>query len=324
LQSKFAKNGESKYLVKWESYGDEFNSWETASVLSRISPGKVRDYISTTKTAPTSISDLLSQRKSKLEASHRESMIKMRFTRNLGLTVFTRIVKGNEIRNRLDENKEQRFKSISWELKEGESLFEYSLRIRKYVDEISFWENVKINIEKIDLIGQDTYDETFILDSINKIGIQKCFGVALQLGIVGFGKKNYGKVKINELEIDIKTFFQENKISFNSRLNDVLEPGQLTPRRLIRFFRFGIKRYIEKQNVPSYLFKKYCPQKDHKFQNLIFPGVEHYLDPRVHDVEIARLLITTYKNLDKQNESTISDRIFRALLARGFQNHDLE
>jgi len=140
LQSKFAKNGESKYLVKWESYGDEFNSWETASVLSRISPGKVRDYISTTKTAPTSISDLLSQRKSKLEASHRESMIKMRFTRNLGLTVFTRIVKGNEIRNRLDENKEQRFKSISWELKEGESLFEYSLRIRKYVDEISFWE----------------------------------------------------------------------------------------------------------------------------------------------------------------------------------------
>uniref|UniRef100_A0A7S2EZ75 Uncharacterized protein n=1 Tax=Stereomyxa ramosa TaxID=1078864 RepID=A0A7S2EZ75_9EUKA len=173
-----------------------------------------------------------------------------------------------------------------------------------------------MDFELVQLDVTDTYNEYEVSKTIDKIGKEICFAVAAQLSIVGFGNKKYGTVTFEDKKIEIKDFFDKNGIFYMSKMNDTLEPGDLTPRRLIRFYRFAIKKYIEVTNVYPYLFKKYCPNRDISLKNRIFNGYEHMIEP--DEEEVAIVLIRTYENLDKRLNTNIRSRIERVLIARGF------
>jgi len=63
------------------------------------------------------------------------------------------------------------------------------------------------------LITQDTYDESKLVQTIREAGIHVCYAVAVQLAIIGFGNKTYGKVRVEDEEIDILEFFKKKKNS---------------------------------------------------------------------------------------------------------------
>jgi len=176
-----------------------------------------------------------------------------------------------------------------------------------------------IDVKLVKLSSTDTYDESAVSKTIEQIGIGICSAIALQLGIVGLGKKTYGKCFYQDKEVDIKQFFDTKNVKYTSTLGTNLAPGDLTPRRLIRFFRFFIQDYIQNTGRFSYLFKKYCPNKELANASFIFPGFEHIAEPEKHKNEVI-LLIKTYKILDERQvqKINITERIIRVLLAKGF------
>jgi len=156
-----------------------------------------------------------------------------------------------------------------------------------------------------------------IANKIKQIGYEKCCAVAIQLSIIGFGNKIYGQVTYNNELIDIKDFFDQNKILYKSIFGDKLEEDTLTPRRIIRFFRFNIQKYILKKDIQSYLYKKYCPIKDDKISKRIFPGIEHLINNDDKNRElIVKALILSYENIDQKMNTNITTRIKRVLFAR--------
>ena len=178
----------------------------------------------------------------------------------------------------------------------------------------------EINVEDILLITSDSYDEEKISKKIRDININICFAISLQLSIIGYGNKTFGYVTYKNEKIDIIKFFDENKILYKSKFNDKLNPDDLTPRRLIRFFRYKINNYIKNKNVTSYLYKKYCYEKNDVLKLHIHPGVEHLLLPTDDNSDyIIKNLIKTYKNLDESNKTNVCDRLIRVLISRGFK-----
>jgi hypothetical protein len=177
--------------------------------------------------------------------------------------------------------------------------------------------------ETVELVVTDSYNEDMMKNSIESIGIKECLCIALQLSLVGYGNKTYGKVLLNGEEIDILDFFKKRGIKYNQKIGDKLGEKDITPGRLIRFFRFYIQRYLVVKNKSSYLYKKYCPNKNEKNQKNIFRGCEYLLEPG-SDNEIAKELVLTYKNLDKIIDKNITEKIKRVLLAKGFTSSFLE
>ena len=166
----------------------------------------------------------------------------------------------------------------------------------------------------------DTYDEEKISQKIKKIGVPVCCAIALQLSIVGFGNKTFGSVTYKSKKIDIQEFFDSNKILYKSKFNDKLESDDVTPRRLIRFFRYQIHEYIKNKNIPSYLYKKYCYEKNEILKYNIYPGIEYIINPEdENSKEIIENLRKSYLELDKSKEINVSERLNRILITRGFK-----
>lgn len=183
----------------------------------------------------------------------------------------------------------------------------------------------KRNIEftKLQLVLTETYNENELLKSIELIGNDTCCAIAIQLAIIGYGNKKYGSVVVNGIQIDIDGFFKNNGIKSELKIDVKLKPGDLTPRRLIRFYRFAIQKYIsENKDVYSYLFKKYCLVKNENNRTYIFPGFEHIANPTVDGNKVIDLL-STYEYLDRKLGTKISERIIRVLVARGFNRETL-
>jgi len=191
---------------------------------------------------------------------------------------------------------------------------------------MTFWTKEKcldfvkdINIDEIGMTMVDSYDENKIGNNINSIGRGECFSISLQLSLIGYGNQIYGKVNYKGEELDIVKFFEKNKIKYKSKKDEKLEPGDLTPRRLIRFFRYNIHEYIKNKGVQSYLFKKYCPNKTLVLSKMIHPGIEYMIDLDDDDSEeVVKNLRLTYKELDKINGTNIYEKINRILVTRGF------
>lgn len=174
--------------------------------------------------------------------------------------------------------------------------------------------------EEISLVTTDSYNEEKVKESILNIGIEKCIAVSIQLSIVGYGQKTYGKFNYKNKEYDILSFFKENDIKTNSTLGTKLKETDLTPGRIIRFCRFYIQKFIEKTGKQSYLYKKYCLTKDNEeYKSRIFRGCEYLLVPG-EDEEIVQGLVKTYLELDSRLNTNITERIKRVLLAKGFTN----
>lgn len=180
------------------------------------------------------------------------------------------------------------------------------------------------------LCRTDTYHESKIHEKIIKIDRTELLcSIAIQLSIVGFGTRNgiksLGSVHYNGAEINIEETLIQCGFKTKETKNSFLEDDDLTPRRLIRFFRYSIYRFLnENENQSSYLYKKYSPQKDTLLRKMIFPGVEHILNPLNNEhIEVAKVLLKTYRILDAKQKTDISTRIERVLIALGFQIEDI-
>jgi len=135
-----------------------------------------------------------------------------------------------------------------------------------------------------------------------------CGAIAIQLAIVGYGNKKFGDVKISDKLINIQDFFNLHGINTKSELGTKLTPNILTPRRLIRIYRYSIEEFlINNPNIQSYLYKKYCYEKTEENRKFVFPGFENMAVPTIDDIKAATLL-KVYKNVDEKKKTNISEK----------------
>lgn len=167
---------------------------------------------------------------------------------------------------------------------------------------------------KFQAISKDSYSDTAIYETIKKKrGMEPLLFAALQTAIVGYGNKVYGEYKIGDQLYDVVKVYREYDVKADLQQSAKLEPGDLTPRRLQRFFRYQIHDYLEDNNsVYPYLWKKYS-SADLKFRTITFPGAESMVETE----DEGEYLLATYHELDKRLGTNISERIRRVLIARG-------
>jgi hypothetical protein len=170
-----------------------------------------------------------------------------------------------------------------------------------------------IDISDLELVRMDSYSDTDIYNTIKKTKKSKeLLCSAIQTSLVGMGNKKYGSVSISGTMVDIEDLYKKCDVKVKLELGAVLQPGDLTGRRLQRFFRKQISEYIKKTGTSSYLWRKYSDHNE-KYKHLVFPGAEHLVES---EDEVSYLL-TTYKQLDSRLNTQITDRILRVLGARG-------
>lgn len=135
---------------------------------------------------------------------------------------------------------------------------------------------------------------------------------AIQTAIVGEGYKSYGEFSLDGQKYDLRAIFKEYGVKDDMDTNAKLQPGDLTPRRLQRFFRYQIRAYLEaNDNVLPYLWKKYSTL-DPRYRSITFPGAESLVETQ----DEGLYLLETYKTLDERQGTNVSERIKRVLLAR--------
>jgi len=179
-------------------------------------------------------------------------------------------------------------------------------------------EEYKTDFQKVLLVQTETYNEYDLKKVIDRIGKDILAAIAIQLAVVGYGNKTYGEVIVDDKKVNIYDFFKKNGIKSDLTINSKLTTKDLTPRRIIRFFRYTIDDYIKNNNdIQSYLFKKYCLNKNGETRAFTYPGFEHIAEPTKDTIRVKELL-KTYEFLDSRLNTKISERIKRVLIARGF------
>jgi hypothetical protein len=172
----------------------------------------------------------------------------------------------------------------------------------------------EIDLSDLVLVRMDSYSDQAVYNTIKETKKEKeLLCSAIQTAVVGMGNKKYGAVTVGETLVDIEKLYKECNVHIKLELGTVLQPGDLTGRRLQRFFRKQISEYIDKTGTASYLWRKYSNQNE-KYKKIVFPGSEHL----VQTVEEATYLFEVYRNLDSRLKTNISERIHRVYQARGF------
>jgi len=175
-------------------------------------------------------------------------------------------------------------------------------------------------IKEVEFVSNDTINEHDLLEVLKKCDkelLKELITATLQMAIIGFGGKQYNQYKYNGQIKELTKLFTKMHMSYNNQQGAILNTNELTPRRLLRLFRYQIRDYLElNPDVFSYLFNKYSDM-DPKYRTICFPGAEHL----VENNEEAYYLYKAYKNLDdtleKSNrQSGISERVRRVMLAR--------
>jgi hypothetical protein len=155
-----------------------------------------------------------------------------------------------------------------------------------------------------------------IKETIEKTGKEKeLLAAAIQLAVVGWGKGNYGTVKLEGNNVPLETIFTSANVFYGNDEGAALEPGDLTPKRLCRFFRFHISQWIAKKKLQGYLMRKYGSRKTRQFASVIFPGAEYLVD--THDT--CQALINCYKMLDLRNHTNFVPRMLLIFQSRGLE-----
>lgn len=171
----------------------------------------------------------------------------------------------------------------------------------------------EIDISDLELVRMDSYSDSDVFQTIKKTGMQKeLLCSSIQTAIVGFGNRRYGSVLVGGELVDNEELYKKCGVRVRLELGAVLEPGDLTPRRLQRFFRKQISDYIKKTSVASYLWRKYSTHVE-RYKPIVFPGAEHLVEKE----EEVEYLLATYRQLDSRLGTQISERIERVLIARG-------
>jgi len=140
--------------------------------------------------------------------------------------------------------------------------------------------------------------------------LQQC---AIHIAIIGSGNRTYGSIRLKDGSVvDIIDVFKKHQILCNNERNALLLKDTLTPRRLVRFYRYCTHIFIEKNNRPSYLWFKYSDHNE-KYKNVCYPGAEHMVETK----EEYEYIYNTYKNLDKIHGTSFCIRMQRVGIARG-------
>lgn len=170
-----------------------------------------------------------------------------------------------------------------------------------------------INLDGFELIRNDSYSDKAVSVTIKKTKMEKeLLCCAIQTAVVGMGNKTYGKVKINNKEHSIDDIYKKAGVKTRLDQGAKLEEGDLTGRRIQRFYRKYIYNFIKKTEAQPYLWRKYTTQKE-QYRHCCFPGAEHCLTDKD---EIAYLL-SAYKRLDEVQGTQFVERMIRVFAARG-------
>lgn len=162
-------------------------------------------------------------------------------------------------------------------------------------------------------VSDDIYSDAEMYKTIAKRKAMKpLLYCAIQTAIVGYGNNTFGEYEMNGERINVAVVYKEFDVKDDDDQNIKLEIGDLTSRRLQKFYRFQIQDYLEQnKTIYPYLWKKYST-RDEKYRAITFPGAESMVETK----EDAEYLLNTYKCLDKTLNTNINERIKRVLVAR--------
>lgn len=168
------------------------------------------------------------------------------------------------------------------------------------------------------VVWQDSYSDTEIWKTITSLkAVQPLLSCAIQTSVVGFGNKIFGEYEYKGEKVDVKKVYALYNVK--SDLDSKIQPSDLTPRRIQRFFRKQISDYIkDNEKVLPYLWKKYSTL-DKRYRHTTFPGAESLI---ITDKDEAVYLIQTYEELDRRMETEITERIKRVFMAKGILSSD--
>jgi len=175
----------------------------------------------------------------------------------------------------------------------------------------------KVNVTADDLGSTDTYHEEKILKkylSYDSNAKELIYKSAIQLAIIGYGKKNYGFIKLDDKNtITLIELFKKYNIRFLDPINAKFSDDELSARRLLRLFRYQIQKFIVENNRPSYLWFKYADKSNVSMVSICFPGGEHLIETQ----EEGLFLLNTYGKLDVAQGTKFRQRLQRVFIARG-------
>ncbi|MFJ9853453.1 hypothetical protein [Streptomyces sp. NPDC101150] len=163
-------------------------------------------------------------------------------------------------------------------------------------------------------VSEDSYSDGEILKTIMaKSGMKILLFCAIQTAVVGSGNKVFGEFIMNGEKINVKTIYKEFDVRDDLSLQSKIGPGELTPRRLQRFYRVQINEYLlQNPDVAPYLWKKYSTLKE-EFRAITFPGAEALVATK----EEGLYLLETYRTLEARLGIDVDDQVEQVLLARG-------
>jgi hypothetical protein len=174
----------------------------------------------------------------------------------------------------------------------------------------------KLDIQTLTVRVKDTYSDVEILKSIKATGkIRLLLAASLQLSIVGSGNKSFGEFNLDGETFDVLKLFKSTGVKTDLIQDSKLQPGDITPKRLQRVFRYHIKKYLSEKNLSTYLWRKYSTQ-DEKFKFITFLGAESLITSK----DEALFLLMTYQNLDQQKGTNIANKIANVLVSRQIIN----
>jgi len=176
------------------------------------------------------------------------------------------------------------------------------------------------NLTSYEVVSNDTINEENLLKVISESAYkEELFAASLQMAIIGFGGRQYQNYKYRgEIKL-LSDLFKKTGVRYNNSIQEKLDTDVLTPRRLLRLFRYQIKKYLQDNTeVASYLFVKYN-SSNIGMRSVCFPGGEHLVTTQ----EESDYVYDAYKKLDenlisRNLQSGIFERIKRVLIARGF------
>jgi len=184
----------------------------------------------------------------------------------------------------------------------------------QYLSQTQLKEIVNVtDFENLKVISRDSYSDTEICKTIKKRkAMSPLLYCAIQTAVVGYGNKTYGEFQLDGEKVDVKNLYKEFGVKDELQQSAKLELGDLTPRRIQRFFRVQIQSFLEQNtDVSPYLWKKYSTHEE-KFRTITFPGAESLVESK----EEALYLLQTYTELDMRLGTNIQERVKRVLFAR--------
>jgi len=187
---------------------------------------------------------------------------------------------------------------------------------KQYFDKRDLLEISKqIKLNSLMIQSNDTYSDLEVWESILATGKQDLLLCsAIQMCVAGFGNKTYGTFVYEDKLYDVKDLFNTLNVKTELGLQSKIRPDELTPKRIQRIFRQQVHEFIDKNdNLRPYLWRKYST-RDVKYRSSVFPNAEHLLE----DEGAINYLIQTYQELDRRNNTYITDKIIRVFEARGF------